>query len=95
MGLVPDNEVAADDLEDTLKAFPTHPVFPDIAAAAGVAPEGIFRGGMRKDGDFQAFTTEEFVVAEYQAFATVKSGVLFRADGVAAALGALGLEKEG
>jgi len=96
MAVVPENpEVGAAEIEDTLRAFPTHPVFSDIAEAAGVAPEGIFRTGMNEKGNFHAFNTEEFVRADYQAFETVKRGVLFRADGVAAALAALGLAAAG
>ena len=96
IGVVPERpEIEAAEIEDTLKADPTHPVFADIAEAAGVAPEGVFRGVISENGDFRAFSTEEFVDAEYRAFETVKRGLLYRADGVAAALGALGLEKEG
>jgi len=90
MALVPENpEVDAAEVEDTLMAFPTHPVFADIAEAAGVAPEGIFRSAINANGDFRVFGTEEFIQADYQAFETVKRGVLYRADGVAAALAAL------
>jgi Polysaccharide biosynthesis enzyme WcbI len=92
MEVVPENPwVSADDVEDTLKVFPTHPVFADIAAAAGVAPEGIFRTAINKDGNFYGFSVEEFVNESFRAFATVKRAVLYRADGVAAALAALGL----
>lgn len=87
MEVEPENpSVTADDVEDTLKVFPTHPVFADVAAAAGVAPEGIFRSAINANGDFRVFDTEAFVAADYQAFATVKRAVLYRGDGVGAAL---------
>lgn len=94
MEIVPENPgVSADDVDDTLKVFPIHPVFADIAQAAGVAPEGMFRTAMNQDGNFHAFGIEEFVHESYRVFGTVKRGLLYRADGVAGALEVLGLGK--
>jgi hypothetical protein len=92
MGVTPENpELAATDLHDALEAFPIHPVFPDIAAEAGVAPEGMFRTGMTKDGQFEALTAEQFVTQSFGSFGCVSGAVLLRTDGVRAALAALDL----
>ncbi len=78
--------ITAADVPDTLEVFPTHPVFPDIAAAAGVAPEAIFRTARNGEGEFKALTPEEFARWSFEVFATVPRAVLLRVEGVREAL---------
>ncbi len=93
MGLAPARpDVTADGLFDRLSFMTIHPVFPDIAAVAGVKPEGVFRRGMARDGSFEALSTEEFVAGCFEAYENVPPASLLAATGVAAGMAALALE---
>ena len=92
MGVTPEDAgAAADRLPDKLSAGPMHPVFPAVAAAAGVAPEGIFRNAKRLNGSYVELSPEAFVAASFAVYETIPAAALHAADGVAAALGVLGL----
>jgi hypothetical protein len=80
-------------LPDPLADFDMHPVFPDIAAAIGIAPSGAFRAMQVPGTQKRAMGTESFVRASHAAFARVPLGVLRGGDGVLAAMRALGLSE--
>ncbi len=93
MGVEPENPaVAAADLPDALAVYPCHPVFPDIAMAAGVPPEGCFRTGIAKDGHFEILAPEQFIARSFGSFGTVSRPTLLRTEGVKAGLAALRLQ---
>ena len=84
--------LAAAALPDSFAEGPLLPVFPDIAAAIGVAPEGCFSGGTAADGAREILDTSQFIRRSYGHFAAVPSASLLENAGVAEALAALGLQ---
>ncbi len=93
MSVVADSGVEEQALTDPLAALAIHPVFPDIAAAIGVAPSGAFRPALRPGVSPRAMSTEAFVRASHEAFARVPLAALRGTDGVLAAMAALGLRE--
>ncbi len=80
-------------LPDPLASLAIHPVFPDIAAAIGIAPSGAFRGPQLPGAQTRVLGTEAFVKASHEAYARLPLAVLRQADGVAAAMAALDLRE--
>jgi hypothetical protein len=78
-------------VQDFLAVHPVHPVFADVAAALGVAPEGMFRGGIVAGRDPLVMSPEEYVARCHDIYAELDRALLRKADGVAAAMAALGL----
>jgi hypothetical protein len=94
MGITPGNpDVDADTLPDNLARGPLHPVFPEIARAIGVAPEGCFSAGIGADGERAVFSPAEFVQASFHHFGQVPEAALLATPGVAQALAALDLAR--
>jgi hypothetical protein len=80
-----------DSVPDELKSHPAHPVFADIAAAAGVAPEGAFRGAAPHGQEARPISVADFVAGSFAAYEDMDRAALRGADGVPAALQSLGL----
>ena len=92
MGITPENPgVTPDQLPDTLANHAHHPVFPAIAANAGVPPEPLFTTAQTRHANRRILAPEEFIQASYQAFATVPREHLLAAEGAAAGLKTLRL----
>ncbi len=92
MGLVAANiDVDPAMLPDRLGRGSMHPVFPDIAAALGIAPEGCFSAGFHNDNQV-VFTPLEFVSDSFGRYADVPTDALRATPGVAEAMAALGLK---
>jgi hypothetical protein len=92
MGVEPAPKLAAAiALPDVLSGGETHPLLPDIAAAAGVAPEGIFRAAGAPGKGGRALSAGEFVSLSFRCFDGTDAAVLRAADGVAAGLASLRL----
>jgi hypothetical protein len=83
--------VVAEHLPDHLALGPMHPVFPDIAAAAGVAPDGMYRNVFVPGAANRGLTLTEFVRDSFRRFDFVDQDQLRAADGVAAGMAALRL----
>jgi hypothetical protein len=83
--------VAADAVPDFLVHHGSHPVFEDIAAACGVAPEGMFRAPVGPGGVPEGMDTETFVARSFALYQDMDRGLLRRANGVAEAMAALDL----
>ncbi len=77
-------------LPDRLGRGPMHPVFPEIAAALGIAPEGCFTAGTHDDRQV-VFTPLEFVSDSFGRYAGFPADALRATAGVADAMEALGL----
>jgi hypothetical protein len=92
MGLAVQDGIEAAALPDHLARGPIHPVFPDIAASLGIAPEGAFCAGT-VDGTRETFAPAAFVARCFVDFDGVAPAVLLEAPGVADALSALGLSR--
>ena len=91
MGVAPGNpDVDPADLPDRLARGSMHPVYPDIAAALGIAPEGCFSAGFDRDRQV-VFTPLEFVSHCFSRYATVPPEDLRATSGVPEAMAALGL----
>jgi hypothetical protein len=84
-------DVAAEHLPDHLALGPLHPVFPDIAAAAGVAPDGMYRNVFVAGAANRGLTLTAFVRESFRRFDHVDRHKLRAADGVASGMAALGL----
>jgi hypothetical protein len=80
--------VDGDAMPDLLEAHPTHPLFPEIAAAIGVPPEGMFTRGTMPVVGRQRIETEDFIEGSFAAYRGLNPGTLERCDGVQAALAA-------
>ena len=81
-------------LRDNLAAHPTHPVFPDIAAALDIPPSGAFRAAVPPSGIVpRVMSTEAFVTGAHAALQRAPLAALRQVDGVAAAMAALGLSE--
>ncbi len=90
MGVASDvKPIAASQLPDVLGRAETHPVLPDIAAAAGVAPEGAFRAAHASGARARALPIGEFVALSFRCFSATDPALLRAADGVAAGLASL------
>jgi hypothetical protein len=93
-GLTPEAPAIAEyDVPNPLAAIPTHPLLPEIAARAGVSPEGTFRGAARLGAKPTLYSLEAFVQASFDAYRRAPLATLRAADGVAAALAALNLRE--
>ena len=89
MGVAPDNPgVDPRTLPDRLARGAMHPVFPDIAAALGIAPEGSFSGGFAGEVP-RILTPLAFVTDSFGRFADVPQDELHATQGVAQAMDAL------
>jgi hypothetical protein len=82
-----------DSVPDDLRAHPAHPVFEDVAKAAGVAPEGAFRAQTPQGADFRPISTADFVAGSFAAYENLDRAALRAADGVLTAMQALGLQE--
>lgn len=92
MGVVPGTgPVAGKPLPDMLSLGETHPVLPDIAAAAGVAPEGMFRAAQLPGTGGRALPIGEFIALSFRCYAGTDPALLHAAGGVAAGLANLRL----
>jgi hypothetical protein len=85
------NDIDPATLPDRLGPGAMHPVFPDIAAAAGVMPEGSFSNGLDREGVRQSLTPAEFVRRCFDFYADVPVPVLLATRGVERAMQALTL----
>jgi hypothetical protein len=74
-------------LPDPMAAFETLPFLPDIAARLGIRPEGTIRATLPA----RPLTLPEFIAGSYTAFKRAPLGPLRQAQGVSAAMAALGL----
>jgi len=83
--------VALETLPDPLAAEAAHKVFPDIAAAIGIEPEGVFRPATAPGQHAAPLGLQDFVAASFAAFRDARRENLRSADGVAQALADLGL----
>ena len=90
MGLQP-GDVAPESLDDTLARHGTHPVFEAVAARIGVPAEGMFHAGVAPGAAPQPISTLDFVRGSFAVYDQLNPDLLLRADGVAAALAALGM----
>jgi hypothetical protein len=90
MDVTPAAGVSASQVGDTLAVAPIHPFFPDLAAALGLPPDGVFRNALAPDGSFEAIEPAAFVAGSFEMYARVKRETLMAADGVEQALAALG-----
>jgi hypothetical protein len=93
MGVAARDGVAAEALPDDLARGPMHPVFPAIAEALGVAPEGAFCGGTDSRGRREVFTPADFAARCFEDFAGVAPEALLAAPGVQDAMTALGFSQ--
>lgn len=80
-------------LPDDLARHPIHPFFPEIAAALGRAPDGMFRANMRPGTQAVPIPLGDFVRDSYAAFGAIDPAWLRRADGVQDAMRALDLRE--
>jgi hypothetical protein len=78
---------------DALADQALHPVWPEIAAAAGVAPQGAYRGPARAGTDAPDLSLEDFVTQAVWQYGRLAPELLRNAHGVAAAFAALGLSE--
>jgi hypothetical protein len=88
MGLPPEAEPDAASLHDPMRPFSTHPFLPDIAARAGMAPEGVFRDTLPA----AAMPLDTFVARSFQALRRVPLSTLRATQGVMDALAKLELK---
>jgi len=88
-------DVSAAQLPDDLADGAMQPVFPDIAVAAGVAPEGQFRAPSVPGRAPRALSMRAYVEGSFRSFADSDAGALRAADGVEAGVAALGLRMRG
>jgi hypothetical protein len=92
MGLVPRAaDIDPAGLPDVLARDRLHPVFPDIAASIGVAPEGCFSAGLDPQGNRVAISMLDFLLASFASFATAPEQSLRAVPGVQEGMAALGL----
>jgi hypothetical protein len=86
---VENSDASAENIEDELALHASHAVFPEIAAAIGIAPAGCFRAGHLLDGG-APMTFETFISRSFTSFDAVAEAVLLRADRLEPALAAIG-----
>jgi hypothetical protein len=86
-------ELTPDAVPDGLADQALHPVLTDIAAAAGVAPEGAFRGPVRSGLATPDLSLDEFLTQALWQYGRVAPEVLRNANGVAASFAALGISE--
>jgi hypothetical protein len=91
MDVTPETDISPATLADGFADGETHPVLPDIAAAAGVAAEGKYRTAVNQRGQRRAMNLRDFVAQSFRNFDYADAAALQAADGVAAGLAALGL----
>jgi hypothetical protein len=92
IGLPIENEnVQPDDLPDLLDPAPIHPVFPEIAARLGIEAEGAYRPNIPPGSEYIEFSHEQFIARCFRLFAATDRETLLAVDGVAQAIGSLGL----
>jgi hypothetical protein len=91
MGIAPANpDIDPALLPDRLARGSMHPVYPEIAAALGIAPEGCFSGGYH--GDTQTvLTLVQFIGDSFARYADVALADLLATPGIGEAMSALGL----
>lgn len=86
MGITP-ADIDPESVPDELSRHATHAIYPEIAAAIGIAPTGMFRDSINPVSRPVPvpLSLEEFVAGNFAAFGIVDPGALQRADGVRAA----------
>ena len=89
MGIAPANpDIDPASLPDKLASGSMHPVYPEIAAALGIAPEGCFTGGSQNDTP-AALSPLQFVSDSFARYAGVETADLLATPGIAEAMSAL------
>jgi hypothetical protein len=81
-------------IEDFCELDAIHPVFPDIADAIGVPPEGMFRHNAQRGRPVVEISLADFVHGSFAKYDDMDPVVLQQADGVPEALLALGLPEQ-
>ncbi len=92
MGIAMQDGVEPENLPDSLARGPMHPLFPDIAAALGIAPEGAFCAGII-DGKRETLSPAAFAARCFEDFSAVNPAFMLAAPGVKEAMSALGLSQ--
>jgi hypothetical protein len=90
MEVTPVEGVTVGQVDDTLAIGATHPFFPDLAAALGMPPDGLFRNALAPDGSYEAIDPAAFVGGCFTMYQRVPRQTLLAADGIESALLALG-----
>lgn len=85
--------IAAESVPDFLRGHGAHPVFEEVAAAIGIAPEGMFHAGALHTAEFRPISTQDFVAGSFAAYENFDRADLRGVDGLAAALTALDLQE--